>query len=289
MTACKEAIKDWEAFVATTKDNKEPHADLGKEAAEMEEVRLCPIANMKPLIAKMDNSLSGLKKCKQLRMSSNSIGKIEGLAGCDNLTILSLGRNMLKKIEGLNEVSDTLEQLWISYNQLASLAGVEKLVNLQVLYASNNKLAGWNEVERLQGLPKLKDLNLTNNPLHQKHDAEGDWRVQVIQRLEKLKTLDGSLIDDEEREAVRQRFRPATRCAHARLFHHTNTQRKALHSPHEVPAHSEKHGAHGRPGICVLPRACLEPRLTPLHSLCTRRRRLHDDGRGREWRSATPR
>jgi len=203
MTACKEAIKDWEAFVATTKDNKEPHADLGKEAAEMEEVRLCPIANMKPLIAKMDNSLSGLKKCKQLRMSSNSIGKIEGLAGCDNLTILSLGRNMLKKIEGLNEVSDTLEQLWISYNQLASLAGVEKLVNLQVLYASNNKLAGWNEFERLQGLPKLKDLNLTNNPLHQKHDAEGDWRVQVIQRLEKLKTLDGSLIDDEEREAAK--------------------------------------------------------------------------------------
>ena len=50
----------------------------------MEEVRLCPISNMKPLIAKMDNSLSTLKKCKQLRMSSNAIGKIEGLAGCDN-------------------------------------------------------------------------------------------------------------------------------------------------------------------------------------------------------------
>ena len=53
MTSCKEAIKDLEVD--------------GKVAADMEDVRLCPIANMKPLIAKMDNSLSGLKKCKQLR------------------------------------------------------------------------------------------------------------------------------------------------------------------------------------------------------------------------------
>lgn len=54
MTSCKEAIKDLEVD--------------GKVAAEMEEVRLCPIANMKPLIPKMDSSLSALKKCKQLRL-----------------------------------------------------------------------------------------------------------------------------------------------------------------------------------------------------------------------------
>ena len=73
MTSCKEAIKDIEVD--------------GKVAADMEEVRLCPIAMMKPLITKMDNSLSGLKKCKQLRMSSNSIQKIEGLAGMDSLQV----------------------------------------------------------------------------------------------------------------------------------------------------------------------------------------------------------
>merc|ERR1719426_165307 len=113
---------------------------------------------MKPLIVKMDNALSTLKKCKQLRMSSNAIGKIEGLAGMDSLTILSLGRNALKKIEGLNEVADTLEQLWISYNQIGSLAGVEKLVNLQVLFASNNKIQSLADVERLQSMPKMRDF-----------------------------------------------------------------------------------------------------------------------------------
>jgi dynein light chain 1, axonemal len=189
MTSCKEAIKDIEID--------------GKVAAEMEEVRLCPISNMKPLIVKMDNALSTLKKCRQLRMSSNAIAKIEGLAGCDSLVILSLARNNLKKIEGLNEISDSLEQLWLSYNQIGSFAGIEKLTNLQVLYASNNKIDKWPEVERLQGLPKLRELNLVNNPLYQKHDAEGNWRIEVIKRLEKLKNLDGTLIDDEERERAK--------------------------------------------------------------------------------------
>ena len=151
MTSCKDAIKDIEVD--------------GAVAAEMEDVRLCPISNMKPLIVKMDNALSTLKKCKHLRMSSNAIGKIEGVAGCDALQILSLGRNAIKKIEGLNEVADTLEQLWISYNQIGSFSGIEKLVNLQVLYASNNKINAWAEVERLQSLPKLRELNLVNNPL----------------------------------------------------------------------------------------------------------------------------
>ena len=236
MTSCKEAIKDIEVE--------------GAVATEMEDVRLCPISNMKPLITKMDNALSTLKKCKHLRMSSNAIGKIEGLAGCDSLTILSLGRNALKKIEGLNEVADTLEQLWISYNQIGSFAGIEKLTNLQVLYASNNKIDKWPEIERLQALPKLREVNMVNNPLWVKHvsasrltrrswrvaacstiallptarsaartlsftlltlsltispvqNAEENWRIEVIKRLEKLKSLDGSLIEDEEREQAK--------------------------------------------------------------------------------------
>jgi len=189
MTSCKEAIKDIEVD--------------GKVAAEMEEVRLCPIAMMKPLITKMDASLSALKKCKQLRMSSNSIQKIEGLAGMDSLQILSLGRNMLKKIEGLNEIADTLEQLWISYNMIASFAGIEKLMNLTVLYASNNKIDKWPEIERLQGLPKLREINLVNNPIYVKLEGEGNWRIEIIKRLDKLKSLDGSLIEDDEREQAK--------------------------------------------------------------------------------------
>ena len=72
-TSCKDAIK----MIETD----------GKSAVDMEDVRLCPIAMEKPLINKMDNSLSTLKKCKHLRLSSNSIQKIEGLSGMDSLQV----------------------------------------------------------------------------------------------------------------------------------------------------------------------------------------------------------
>jgi dynein light chain 1 len=44
------------------------------------------------------------------------------------------GRNNIKKIEGLDGVADTLTQLWISYNAVEKLAGIEKLKALEVLF-----------------------------------------------------------------------------------------------------------------------------------------------------------
>ena len=154
-TSCKDAIKLFEQAE-------------GKVAADCEDVRLCPISLQQPVIQKMDASLSSLKKCKHLRLSTNSIDKITGLNGMEQLQILSLGRNQIRKIEGLEQVQETLEQLWVSYNQIGSLAGIEKLQNLQVLYMSNNKIDKWAEVERLKELPKLRDLLMVGNPLMKK-------------------------------------------------------------------------------------------------------------------------
>ena len=36
----------------------------------------------------------------------------------DNLEVLSLSRNVIKKLENLDAVSDTLTQLWLSYNNI---------------------------------------------------------------------------------------------------------------------------------------------------------------------------
>lgn len=46
------------------------------------------------------------------------------LNGLPKLKTLSLGRNQIKKLESLDGVAETLQELWISYNLL------EKLVNL---------------------------------------------------------------------------------------------------------------------------------------------------------------
>ena len=59
--------------------------------------------------------------CRYLTLSTNNIEKISSLSGLDNLKTLSLGRNQIKKIENLDSVAETLEELWISYNLLERL------------------------------------------------------------------------------------------------------------------------------------------------------------------------
>ena len=59
--------------------------------------------------------------CRHLSLSTNNIDKIAALSGLDNLEILSLGRNQLKKIENVEPVAATLQQLWISYNLIDKL------------------------------------------------------------------------------------------------------------------------------------------------------------------------
>ena len=67
------------------------------------------------------------RECQQLdrhlSLSTNSIEKVSNLAGLENLEILSLGRNIIKKLENLEPLAATLQELWISYNILEKLVG----------------------------------------------------------------------------------------------------------------------------------------------------------------------
>ncbi|PSC71349.1 Diacylglycerol O-acyltransferase 2B [Micractinium conductrix] len=167
-TPCKDALAKWAA------------AHGGGEPLEsVEKVELCGLC---PPIEKMDSSLSALRACRHLSLSTNNLDKIGNLAGLDALQVLSLGRNCLKKLENLEAVAGTLQQLWISYNQVDRLAGIEKCASLRVLYASNNKLKDWAEVERLSGLPHLEDLLLIGNPLYNEWKDNGalpQYRIEL--------------------------------------------------------------------------------------------------------------
>jgi len=120
--------------------------------------------------------------CRHLALSTNNIEKISSLTGMENLRVLSLGRNCIKKIENLEGVADTLEQLWISYNQIEKLVGIDKLTNLKVLYLAANKVKDWSEIDRLSTLEKLEDLLLKACPIYDEHkDANtlSTYRVEV--------------------------------------------------------------------------------------------------------------
>lgn len=56
------------------------------------------------------------------------------------------------QIERLEDVSSTLEELWISYNQINSLDGLSCCSNLTTLYMSNNQIKAWSELDKLVGV-----------------------------------------------------------------------------------------------------------------------------------------
>ncbi|XP_054054698.1 acyl-coenzyme A thioesterase 3-like isoform X4 [Rissa tridactyla] len=171
-TTIREALAKWE-----TKN--------GQKASEAKEVKLY---GQVPPVEMMDESLSTLVNCEKLSLSTNRIERIANLNSLKNLKILSLGRNNIKNLNGLEAVADTLEELWISYNFIEKLRGIRVMKKLKVLYMSNNLVKDW------------------GNPLQEKYtsDQKNSWIEEATKRVPKLKKLDGIPVikkEDEEEGA----------------------------------------------------------------------------------------
>lgn len=91
-------------------------------------------------------------------------------------------------------LADTLEQLWISYNQIEKLNGIEVMKKLKVLYIGYNLVREWDELSKVAELSEnLTDFNFAGNPLDEDMEEEF-YRMEVIQRLPFLKMLDGDVV-----------------------------------------------------------------------------------------------
>ncbi|CAM9722329.1 unnamed protein product [Hapterophycus canaliculatus] len=185
MTTCSQAIKNWEA----------------KNEASAEEATVVKLYCQMPPIAKLDNSLNTLKNCEQLSLSTNCIDRIIPLAGMKNLKILSLGRNCIKKIEKLDDVAESLEELWISYNQVTALDGLSNLSHLTRLYMSNNSVKSWAELDKLSGLEELTDVLFMGNPIYEGMSKE-EARIEVLRHIPQVGKIDGDMVKPTEREAA---------------------------------------------------------------------------------------
>lgn len=153
-----------------------------------------------PSIEIIDASIQNYTACEKLSLSSNNIEKIQNLPK-SSLKILSLGRNCIKKLDGIHHVCDTLEQLWISYNNIDKLHGIEEMHRLKVLYMSNNKIAEWEEIDRLKGLTELTDVLFIGNPLqvkYKKNNMLKQYEMEMVKRLRSLKKLDGHILTEEQ-------------------------------------------------------------------------------------------
>lgn len=94
-------------------------------------------------------------------------------------------------------MADTLEELWMSYNFIEKLKGINVLKKLRVFYLSNNLVKDWVEFNRLQEVTTLEELLFVGNPLCESME-ESVWKVEAAKRLPFLKKLDGEPVVREE-------------------------------------------------------------------------------------------
>eukprot|EP00931_Biecheleriopsis_adriatica_P073215 TRINITY_DN47545_c0_g1_i1.p1 TRINITY_DN47545_c0_g1~~TRINITY_DN47545_c0_g1_i1.p1 ORF type:complete len:192 (+),score=61.22 TRINITY_DN47545_c0_g1_i1:75-650(+) len=172
------------------------------EGANPEEAEVVKLLCLSPPIEKMDSSLNQLVNVKHLALSTNCIDKMISLPALKHIEILSLGRNMIKKISGLEEIGATLKELWISYNQISTLDGLQPCGKLTTLFISNNKIKDWGELDKLQANQELTNILLLGNPVYEGLTKK-QARPKVLEHLPKIATLDGELLtgDDDGDEA----------------------------------------------------------------------------------------
>jgi len=188
-TNCQKAIQLW----AEKNDGANP-----------EEALVVKLLCLSPPIEKMDASLNQLVGVTKLSLSTNCIDKMISLPALRNLEILSLGRNMIKKIAGLEEIGGTLKELWISYNQISSLDGLMPCSKLTTLFMSNNKVKDFGECVKLQANPELSVILLKGNPCYEGLSKK-EVRNNIMEHLPKIASVDGEMItgaddDDDEPE-----------------------------------------------------------------------------------------
>eukprot|EP00941_MAST-03F_sp_MAST-3F-sp1_P001564 g1564.t1 len=188
---CEEALQKWRGF----------HKSDPSKAQIVKLIACCP-----PIRIWDPITINSLQSVTQLSLSTNALIDIPPME-LPNLKILALGRNSIKDLLNIGSVSDTLEQLWVSYNKITSLKGILSCKKLKVLYMQWNQVSDWDEIDSLNRLPSLRDILLTNNPIY--HQYGGLYsninlkRLVVLRRCESLERIDGKVMTpDDKRKAA---------------------------------------------------------------------------------------
>ena len=153
-----------------------------------------------PPIDKLEAAvISTLTNCIQLSLSTNCIEKMVMISGLKKLKVLSLGRNQIKKIYGLEEVGENLEELWISYNLIEKLDGLSPYCQkLKVLYIAHNKIKDWNELEKIKELQSLTNCVFLGNEIYEKFPTKEEGRINVLKKIPSLTMIDNVLVTQKD-------------------------------------------------------------------------------------------
>lgn len=173
------------------------------------EAKIIKLTYMNPPIDKLEiGMMASLVNCEELRLSTNSIQNLVPLGNMRRLKILTLSRNFIKTIRHLDDVGQTLEQLWLSYNLIEKLNNLSKLEKLKVIYLAYNKISNWNEVDKLRENPALEKTVMLGNPIYSNTGSDADARLKVLKHLPQLQMIDGRMVSNEDRDKIQDEDAP---------------------------------------------------------------------------------
>lgn len=167
-------------------------------------------------ITSVGDRLASYSKLTRLHLDGNKLTTLEGFQHITGLEVLTVSQNELTNCNGLQSLKAlrkldvsrnrieffgdlsglaSLETLKAAENKVKSLAEVTPLQSLLELDIPNNHIVSLEEIIYLKGLPMLKNLDITGNPMV---DAT-DMRLHVLYLLPALVTLDNISATAEEK------------------------------------------------------------------------------------------
>lgn len=132
------------------------------------------------LIVMTQFSLSPLANTlHSLDLSSNLFTEIpDNLATLTALRALNLSNCMIESLHSLSRNPlPAITALNLRANRLTSIAGVERMLSLERLDLRENKMQDPMEAARLTGIPDIREIWITGNPLVKSH---GNYRVTIF-------------------------------------------------------------------------------------------------------------
>ena len=87
----------------------------------------------------------------------------------------------------------TLEQLWLSYNQIERLDNLAPLQKLHTFFISNNRVKNWEEVAKCSQLADLRHILLLGNAVYADRTKQENW-PDVVKRIPNIEIVDGAMV-----------------------------------------------------------------------------------------------
>lgn len=165
-----------------------------------------------------EDELSGLVSLEELWLGKNKIENIGGIEKLTKLRRLDVQANRLTVVENLTTQKDTLEELYLSHNNIGNRGASQPtglalefsalttldlsrnristtslfvhLTNLTDLWLSSNKITTFDDVEPISQLHQIESIYLEYNPVANEYD----YRLRLASINPNLQQIDANMI-----------------------------------------------------------------------------------------------